>query len=271
MAVRDRTTFKATKNARYTANTSGDISSADGADSLEDVADSALFRQDDAFKSFGATASGTDTYTATLDPAPSAYVTNDRYFILFTNANTGAVTLNLNTLGAKAIRKNGSTALAAGDIAAGQIYCLAYDGTNIQIVGKIDSSAGTQLLTVTVPVSSSEILNLFTTPKQLIAAPGAGKYIQVLHGYVFLDYGGTAYSNTSTEIRYATAHAIFTPLTTFLNNGFDTLYNLSAVQNNPAAFSQFENSAVQYSALTSNPTTGNGTISINLIYRTVTI
>lgn len=47
MAVRDTATFKATKNARFAANTSGDISSADGGDTFEDVADSFLNKTDD--------------------------------------------------------------------------------------------------------------------------------------------------------------------------------------------------------------------------------
>lgn len=40
MADRSIDNFKATKNARYTANTTGDISSGDSADTFEDVADS---------------------------------------------------------------------------------------------------------------------------------------------------------------------------------------------------------------------------------------
>lgn len=89
-----------------------------------------------------ATASGTDTYTATISPAITAYATSQRFFIKFTNANTGAATLNLNSLGAKSLVKNGSTALSAGDIAAGAILIVAYDGTNFQIVGKISSGGG---------------------------------------------------------------------------------------------------------------------------------
>ena len=52
-----------------------------------------------------ATASGTDTYTATLTTPPSAYVLGQVVDILFTNANTGAATINLNSLGAKSIVK----------------------------------------------------------------------------------------------------------------------------------------------------------------------
>lgn len=82
-----------------------------------------------------ATASGTNTYTATISPAITAYSSGQRWFIKFTNANTGAATLNLNSLGAIPIKKNGNTALAANDILAGQILCLGYDGTNFQLVG----------------------------------------------------------------------------------------------------------------------------------------
>lgn len=89
-----------------------------------------------------ATASGTDTYTATIAPAPSAYATNQTFLIRFTNANTGASTINLNGLGAKSLVKNGATALASGDIPAGAILLISYDGTNFQVVGGINASSG---------------------------------------------------------------------------------------------------------------------------------
>lgn len=82
-----------------------------------------------------ATASGTDTYAASLSPAITSYPTNLKVYIKFTNGNTGPSTLNLNSLGATAIVKSGGTALASGDITSGQILCLVYDGTNFQVVG----------------------------------------------------------------------------------------------------------------------------------------
>jgi len=84
-----------------------------------------------------AVASGTNTYTATIAPAITAYATGQAFNIKFTNANTGAATINLNTLGAKAIKKNGGSALESGDIQAGQVYTLLYDGTDFEIVGFI--------------------------------------------------------------------------------------------------------------------------------------
>jgi len=88
------------------------------------------------------TASGTDTYAATPSPALTAYVLGQRFYVIFTNANTGAATINLNALGVKSIVKNGSTALADGDISAGQALLLSYDGTNFQVVGGLINESG---------------------------------------------------------------------------------------------------------------------------------
>jgi len=82
-----------------------------------------------------AIAAGTNTYTATINPAITSYENTQVFSIKFTNANTGKATLNLNGLGAKPLLKNGSKELLAGDIAAGQIYGVAYDGTNLQLDG----------------------------------------------------------------------------------------------------------------------------------------
>lgn len=80
-----------------------------------------------------AVATGTDTYAITLIPALAAYAAGNSFKVLFTNGNTTASTINVNALGAKAIKKNASVALVAGDIIAGKEYILTYDGTNFQI------------------------------------------------------------------------------------------------------------------------------------------
>tara|TARA_Y100000593_G_C4262326_1_gene312877 strand:- start:240 stop:707 length:468 start_codon:yes stop_codon:yes gene_type:complete len=83
---------------------------------------------------------GTNTYTATLNHDTGTALYDGFEFVGdFANANTGAATINLtphggSALGAKAIKKNVSTALAAGDIAAGAKVALIYDGTNFQMV-----------------------------------------------------------------------------------------------------------------------------------------
>lgn len=73
-------------------------------------------------------------FTGTLAPAITAYLTGQKYRLLWTEASVGADTVNLNSLGAIAVKKNGNTtALAAGDIPAGAIVEATYDGTVFQI------------------------------------------------------------------------------------------------------------------------------------------
>lgn len=79
-----------------------------------------------------ATISGTDTYTATI-PEISVYSEPIILKAKFTNANTGASTLNINGLGAVALVNFGNAALAANDIKAGQIHDICYDGSSFQI------------------------------------------------------------------------------------------------------------------------------------------
>ena len=68
-----------------------------------------------------ATVTGTDTLVGTLTPALTAYAAGNLFSFVAANTNTGAATININSLGAKSITKQGLTALAAGDIVSGQV------------------------------------------------------------------------------------------------------------------------------------------------------
>lgn len=84
-----------------------------------------------------ATASGTNTYTATVSGL-TALQANQRFTIRFTNANTTASTIDLDGAGPitpRSILKSSNTALSSGDIKAGEIKLLIYDGTNLQMIG----------------------------------------------------------------------------------------------------------------------------------------
>jgi hypothetical protein len=75
-----------------------------------------------------------DVITASLTPALTAYATGQTFRFISSGANTTNVTININSLGAKAITKNGSTALAAGDIPSGAVCTITYDGIRFQLV-----------------------------------------------------------------------------------------------------------------------------------------
>jgi hypothetical protein len=87
------------------------------------------------------TASGTDTYTATITGVAS-YADGDAYLIRFTNGNTSAATLNINSLGAKSLYRNNDGAIIGGDIwAGGEMLCVYNSTLNIfQCIGTSPNS-----------------------------------------------------------------------------------------------------------------------------------
>lgn len=81
-----------------------------------------------------AIADGTNSYTATINGYTLAEGKTIR--IKFTNANTGASTLNINSFGAKSILKGNGNNLSSGNIKAGQICNLVYTGSVFQLLGE---------------------------------------------------------------------------------------------------------------------------------------
>jgi len=79
-----------------------------------------------------ATVSGTNALTMTLAKAPAAYATGMKISFFAANANTSSVTVDINSLGAKTIKKIASGGLAdlvTGDILANGYYEATYNGT----------------------------------------------------------------------------------------------------------------------------------------------
>lgn len=94
----------------------------------------------DGSRTYVADTGAADVYAITLVPAISAYKTGQTFTFKATNANTTTSTLNVNGLGAKTIKKLGSTNLAANDILASQIVQVQYDGTNFQMMSPVGNA-----------------------------------------------------------------------------------------------------------------------------------
>lgn len=73
-------------------------------------------------------------YAITLAPVPGSYTAGMIVRFLADTANSGAVTINVNSLGVKSVKKFLNVALAASDIALGQAVEVIYDGTNFQLL-----------------------------------------------------------------------------------------------------------------------------------------
>jgi len=94
------------------------------------------FNVNGAYNYFIDTSSVNDSY-GFVTGAITAYTTGMQVFVNIGVANTGAATLQINALGAKAIKKRHDQDLITGDIEVGQIVHLIYDGTNFQMLSQL--------------------------------------------------------------------------------------------------------------------------------------
>jgi hypothetical protein len=79
---------------------------------------------------YGTEAGAADAYVVTLPYTPAAYVAGMLLTFIATTANTGASTVNVNSLGAVTIKRFDGTTPDAGDIGTGKMVSMRYDGTN---------------------------------------------------------------------------------------------------------------------------------------------
>ena len=84
---------------------------------------------------YGTATGSANAYVLAVDAQiVTAYVERTVFKFKANFTNTGACTLNVNSLGAKSIVKHGTLALKAGDIQNGQVVEVIYDGTNMQMI-----------------------------------------------------------------------------------------------------------------------------------------
>jgi len=117
---------------------------------------------------------------------------------------------------------------------------------------------------VTIEVSAAEMKALLGSPKTLIAAPGAGKVLEVFSIFVYLDAGTTAFDfGDPVQVLQGAAQWANIP-TSLLNNVVDDAGHFQKdVVSCPI------NTAITLQAQNANATVGNGIVKINIRYRTL--
>lgn len=146
--VQVRGAAQATQEARTLASRELDINTTDNRLSVHDGSTAGgiphlnyIDAQNQEFTYSAAT--GTNAIVITLNKAPSAYAAGQRFVFKAAATNTGSATLNVNSLGAKTLKKKNVdgasiSALVPGDIINGGIYTVFYDGTDM-ILESVDS------------------------------------------------------------------------------------------------------------------------------------
>ena len=147
--------------------------------------------------------SGTDTITALAPVSMSTLAAGQTFRFIAAGANTTtAVTLNINSIGAKNITKNGTTALAIGDIPSGSIVVVVYDGTQFQL---------TTLPTYTAPFNLTT--NNTWTGKQTFTGSSSlisSKFVNALENITVSATAATGtinYDVTTQSVLYYTSNA----------------------------------------------------------------
>ncbi len=169
---------------------------------------------DESLGGLSATATDTgaaDAYAIAPAPAITAYTKGQMFHFFAVNTNTGASTVNVNALGTKAIQKN-AVALAGGEIGAGDLVSVVYDGANFQLLNnpRINEfetlrafsqpsflaykalADGTQAnvtgagtaVTVTVPTELFDVGSDFNTSTSTHTAPVTGRYLYTVGIYI---------------------------------------------------------------------------------------
>lgn len=84
---------------------------------------------------YGGTTGGVaNAYTCTLAPAITALVAGMRFTVKVHDGNTGATTINPNSIGVTDIKKGGGTALSSGDMPTNGFADLMFDGTDFELL-----------------------------------------------------------------------------------------------------------------------------------------
>jgi len=120
-------------------------------------------------------------------------------------------------------------------------------------------------------VSSAELLALYTTPKTLVAAPGAGNVLEFIALLLAYDYNTTAYtigSATNLEVKYTNASGAAVSTTQAVTGMIDQATDqLRALDKLEASVTPVANAVLVLTLAGANPTAGDSPLHAKVAYR----
>jgi hypothetical protein len=134
---------------------------------------------------------------------------------------------------------------------------------------------GTPELWAEIDITYTEMLAINATPKELVAAPGAGYVNEFVSALLILDYNSAAYVNNGILGVYETnaAGALLsgtTTLASFLGKTADTMVRLGPAQEaTPSLVGQVHlaNKALVLTQATGESITGDSPVRVKIVYR----
>jgi len=93
---------------------------------------------------YSSAVSGVDNIVLTTPLTFAAYLAGMSFIFTATGNNTGAMTVNVNALGAVTLYKNNNQAMQANDVVANGAYQIYYDGTNFHLLNPTVINVATQ-------------------------------------------------------------------------------------------------------------------------------
>lgn len=207
-------------------------------------------------------AGSSNAYTLAASTTYAAYAQGDRFCFKSNFANTGAATLNVDSVGAKTIKKMDGTDLKANDIPSGAIVDVVYDGTNFQLVSAIgavpyrnvntltaapgtgdDSADGYQAGSLAVDVTGDQAyVNVDATGSAAIWRPIGNVVLQIVHdSQAGSTTTSTSYANLSNSVVTITPKSASSKI--LIEVSFNARISNVAATNTTGTFSLYESSA----------------------------
>jgi len=202
--------------------------------------------------------SGADTITATASPTLAAYAAGQMFYFVAAGDNTTSVTLNIDALGAKAVTRDGSTALVAADIKSGEVIVVVYDGTRFQVVSQLNSAGDARFANVSIASSlyvggvSTFVGNAGFSANVSIASALSVGGVAAITGATTIGGNLTLSGGTANGVAYLNASKVVTSGTAL---AFDGGANLSTGGSNAGTYNTLNvnnTSATGYSRLLFN-------------------
>ena len=139
--------------------------------------------------------------------------------------------------------------------------------------GDILEFTSTAIKQVQISIPTAEVLQLFTTPKQLIAAPGAGFAIVVIEASTEIIFAGSQYiTNVQLKTITDTATRGQNLDSQILTSTVSRIGSMASINLTAASDKQIiEDKALMLSMNTGNPVGGDSNIIVRLTYRLISV